>query len=54
MTSDDAIDGLPHQVDDPKTEGFGPKRHTSYQVSTQVRRSGVGWIKCRHRFYDFV
>jgi hypothetical protein len=54
MTSDDAIDGLPHQVDDPKTEGFGPKRHTSYQISTQVRRSGVGWIKCRHRFSDFV
>ena len=26
----------------------------SVQVSTQVRRSGVGWIKCRHRYSDFV
>ena len=104
MTSDDAIDGLPHQADDPQDRTLieiriasllrmaslirwttprpkaldrsgtratrsrrkcsprrpaackcSPRRRpVSVQVSTQVRRSGVGWIKCRHRYSDFV
>ena len=40
-------------VDEPQSEGTAPRRYTSYRVSSQVRRSGTGWITCRHRFSEF-
>ena len=53
-------------LDDPRTEGFGLRAHTTYRVSTRLRHGssgsglsgdGVGdgvWRHCRKRFSDFA
>jgi len=38
-------------VDDPKSEGFGPSKHTTYRISCSSH--GVKPSVCRHRFSDF-
>ena len=52
------------RVDAPRTEGFGPKRHTTYQISSRIRARDQQaaapddidgeWHVSRHRFSDFV
>lgn len=40
-------------VDDPKSEGFGPTKHTTYRINCQVAGGGAV-ATCRHRFSDFL
>ena len=40
-------------VDDAKTEGFGPSKHTTYRISCTLRGSGQKPSVCRHRFSNF-
>jgi hypothetical protein len=41
-------------IDDPQARGFAPRRHTTYRVSTRVRRGGCDWVVVRHRYSDFL
>ena len=44
------------RVSEPRTEGFGPKRHTTYLVATRIRSDDgeAAWVECRKRFSEFL
>ena len=41
-------------VDDAKTEGFGPTKHTTFRISCSYRVGGGAASSTRHRFSDFA
>ena len=44
-------------VSEPRTEGYRPRRHTTYRVQSRVAASGdlsqARWVECRKRFSHF-
>ena len=44
-------------IDEPRTEGFGPKKHTTYRVRSRVNTAPAphdAWVEVRKRFSEFV
>ena len=44
-------------IGEPRTEGFGPKKHTTYRVSSRVRVASSppdAWVEVRKRYSEFV